>query len=102
MNHLADWDAKHAQPSCRLAQAVQRFVVLELSNYYLDVAKDRLYVRGAASADRRHVTLHDPNPDITLNLSLALTTEPSVCAYSWCHSSPWSMLIMTSPQPEPN
>jgi isoleucyl-tRNA synthetase len=32
---------------------VQRFVVLELSNYYLDVAKDRLYVRGAASADRR-------------------------------------------------
>ena len=28
-------------------------MVLELSNYYLDVAKDRLYVRGAASADRR-------------------------------------------------
>ena len=30
-------------------------MVLELSNYYLDVAKDRLYVRGAASADRRQV-----------------------------------------------
>ena len=30
-------------------------MVLELSNYYLDVAKDRLYVRGAASVDRRRV-----------------------------------------------
>ena len=41
--------------SCVHVQAIQRFTVLELSNYYLDVAKDRLYVRGAASADRRCV-----------------------------------------------
>lgn len=34
-------------------QAVQRFVVADLSNWYLDVAKDRLYVRAAGSADRR-------------------------------------------------
>ena len=34
-------------------QAVQRFVVADLSNWYLDVAKDRLYVRAAESADRR-------------------------------------------------
>ena len=31
--------------------------MLELSNYYLDVAKDRLYVRSAASADRRHAVV---------------------------------------------
>ena len=36
-----------------LWQAVQRFVVADLSNWYLDVAKDRLYVRAAESADRR-------------------------------------------------
>ncbi len=34
-------------------QAVQRFAVADLSNWYLDVAKDRLYVRDAACADRR-------------------------------------------------
>ena len=32
---------------------MQRFVVADLSNWYLDVAKDRLYVRAAESADRR-------------------------------------------------
>ena len=37
-----------------LLQAVQRFAVTELSNFYLDVAKDRLYVRSASSADRRY------------------------------------------------
>ena len=46
-----------SQRRTRWLQAVQRFVVLELSNYYLDVAKDRLYVRGATSADRRRVYL---------------------------------------------
>ena len=35
------------------AQAVQRFAVADLSNWYLDIAKDRLYVRAPASADRR-------------------------------------------------
>jgi isoleucyl-tRNA synthetase len=34
-------------------QALQRFTVLDLSSFYLDAAKDRLYVSGAASPDRR-------------------------------------------------
>ena len=37
----------------KVYQALQRFVVLDLSNFYLDVAKDRLYIRGAESVDRR-------------------------------------------------
>lgn len=42
----------HAVFKCS-SQAVQRFAVTELSNFYLDVAKDRLYVRGTSSTDRR-------------------------------------------------
>lgn len=38
---------------CRVYQALQRFTVLDLSSFYLDAAKDRLYVSGAASTDRR-------------------------------------------------
>lgn len=34
-------------------QALQRFAVQELSNFYLDIAKDRLYVSGATSHERR-------------------------------------------------
>lgn len=34
-------------------QALQRFTVSDLSNLYIDVAKDRLYVRGQDSLDRR-------------------------------------------------
>ncbi len=34
-------------------QAVQRFVVADLSNWYLDVIKDRLYVSAPDSFDRR-------------------------------------------------
>ena len=34
-------------------QSLQRFVVTDLSNFYLDICKDRLYVRGADSFDRR-------------------------------------------------
>jgi isoleucyl-tRNA synthetase len=37
----------------RVYQALQRFVVLDLSNFYLDVAKDRLYVSAPGSKDRR-------------------------------------------------
>ena len=36
-----------------LVQAVQRFVVADLSNWYLDVIKDRLYVSADDSFDRR-------------------------------------------------
>ena len=50
--HTRPWHLQQRQ-LFHLCQAVQRFVVLELSNYYLDVAKDRLYVRGATSAERR-------------------------------------------------
>lgn len=42
----------HALLESRL-QAVQRFVVADLSNWYLDVIKDRLYVSAADSFDRR-------------------------------------------------
>lgn len=38
---------------CRVYQALQRFAVLDLSNFYLDVAKDRLYIRAAGAPDRR-------------------------------------------------
>lgn len=37
----------------RVFQSLQRFVVTELSNFYLDVAKDRLYTRGATDPSRR-------------------------------------------------
>lgn len=34
-------------------QSLQRFTVLDLSNFYLDVAKDRLYINAPSAADRR-------------------------------------------------
>ena len=37
----------------RFFQALQNFCVVDLSNVYLDIAKDRLYVSGAASFRRR-------------------------------------------------
>ena len=37
----------------RFFQALQNFCVVDLSNVYLDIAKDRLYVSGAASYRRR-------------------------------------------------
>ncbi len=37
----------------RVYQALQRFVVLDLSNFYLDVVKDRLYVSEPGSPERR-------------------------------------------------
>jgi isoleucyl-tRNA synthetase len=37
----------------RVYQALQRFVVLDLSNFYLDVAKDRLYISAPGSPRRR-------------------------------------------------
>ncbi|KFM24269.1 Isoleucine-tRNA ligase [Auxenochlorella protothecoides] len=37
----------------RVYQAIQRFCVTDLSNFYLDASKDRLYILGAASPDRR-------------------------------------------------
>ncbi|KAG8369963.1 hypothetical protein BUALT_Bualt14G0067800 [Buddleja alternifolia] len=37
----------------KIFQIIQRFVVVDLSNFYLDVAKDRLYVGGASSSTRR-------------------------------------------------
>lgn len=36
-----------------MPQALQRFAVTDLSNWYLDVIKDRLYVSAADSFDRR-------------------------------------------------
>ncbi|KAG2447442.1 hypothetical protein HYH02_007767 [Chlamydomonas schloesseri] len=37
----------------KVFQALQRFVVVDLSNFYLDTAKDRLYIRGPADPARR-------------------------------------------------
>ncbi|KAH6816637.1 tRNA synthetase class I L [Perilla frutescens var. frutescens] len=37
----------------KIFQIIQRFVVVDLSNFYLDVAKDRLYVGGSTSSTRR-------------------------------------------------
>ncbi|KAL5785224.1 hypothetical protein ACOSQ2_007616 [Xanthoceras sorbifolium] len=37
----------------KIFQIIQRFVIVELSNFYFDVAKDRLYVGGTTSFTRR-------------------------------------------------
>ncbi|OMO59452.1 Aminoacyl-tRNA synthetase, class Ia [Corchorus capsularis] len=37
----------------KIFQIIQRFVIVDLSNFYFDVAKDRLYVGGTASFTRR-------------------------------------------------
>lgn len=37
----------------KIFQTIQRFVIVDLSNFYFDVAKDRLYVGGTASFTRR-------------------------------------------------
>ena len=37
----------------KVYQSLQRFTVLDLSNFYLDVAKDRLYVSSSTSKERR-------------------------------------------------
>ncbi|KAG2422803.1 hypothetical protein HXX76_015750 [Chlamydomonas incerta] len=37
----------------KVFQALQRFVVVDLSNFYLDAAKDRLYIRGPDDPARR-------------------------------------------------
>ncbi|CAL9157011.1 unnamed protein product [Musa hybrid cultivar] len=37
----------------KIYQIIQRFAIVDLSNFYLDVAKDRLYVGGTASFTRR-------------------------------------------------
>ncbi|GAV74906.1 tRNA-synt_1 domain-containing protein/zf-FPG_IleRS domain-containing protein/Anticodon_1 domain-containing protein [Cephalotus follicularis] len=37
----------------KIFQIIQRFVIVDLSNFYFDVAKDRLYVGGATSFTRR-------------------------------------------------
>ncbi|CAA2996733.1 isoleucine--tRNA ligase, chloroplastic mitochondrial [Olea europaea subsp. europaea] len=37
----------------KIFQIIQRFVIVDLSNFYLDVAKDRLYVGGTSSSTRR-------------------------------------------------
>lgn len=37
----------------KIFQIIQRFAIVDLSNFYFDVAKDRLYVGGTASSTRR-------------------------------------------------
>lgn len=37
----------------KIFQSIQRFVIVDLSNFYFDAAKDRLYVGGSASFTRR-------------------------------------------------
>ncbi|CAH1427549.1 unnamed protein product [Lactuca virosa] len=37
----------------KIFQTIQRFAIVDLSNFYFDVAKDRLYVGGASSFTRR-------------------------------------------------
>ncbi|XP_042474785.1 isoleucine--tRNA ligase, chloroplastic/mitochondrial-like isoform X1 [Zingiber officinale] len=37
----------------KIYQIIQRFTIVDLSNFYLDVAKDRLYVGGTTSLNRR-------------------------------------------------
>lgn len=37
----------------KIFQVIQRFVIVDLSNFYFDVAKDRLYVGGTTSLTRR-------------------------------------------------
>ncbi|HEY9736170.1 MAG TPA: class I tRNA ligase family protein, partial [Trichocoleus sp.] len=46
-------DAFETYQFFRFFQTVQNFCVVDLSNFYLDVAKDRLYISGAESFRRR-------------------------------------------------
>ncbi|KAL3159350.1 hypothetical protein ABBQ32_011301 [Trebouxia sp. C0010 RCD-2024] len=51
---LADAQTSYSQfQFSRVYQSLQRFMVTDLSNFYLDITKDRLYVRATASFDRR-------------------------------------------------
>eukprot|EP00898_Chlorokybus_atmophyticus_P005075 jgi/Chlat1/5569/Chrsp369S00413 len=51
MDEVNDAYSKHQ--FYRLNQALQRFGIVELSNFYFDIAKDRLYTMSAASVGRR-------------------------------------------------
>ncbi len=46
-------DAYESYSFVRVYQAMQRFAVVELSNFYLDIAKDRLYIPELSSFRRR-------------------------------------------------
>ncbi|KAK9835222.1 hypothetical protein WJX81_006819 [Elliptochloris bilobata] len=72
----------------RVYQAVQRFAVADLSNWYLDVAKDRLYVRAAGSADRRacQTVLHALLQGL---LPLLAPLVPHLAEDAW-QSLPWT------------
>ena len=84
-------------------QAMQRFVVQDLSNFYLDIAKDRLYVRQGDSSDRRAcqtVLAALLQVQAPLDLTLGhLQHKPAVCnlqrgsrAYDACLGDPQSCM----------
>ena len=52
-SHARPAHAQTGEHLCGLLQTLQRFAVQDLSNFYLDIAKDRLYVRALDSTDRR-------------------------------------------------
>ena len=58
--------------SLRFLQSLQRFAVTDLSNWYLDVIKDRLYVSAADSFDRRA-------SQTVLHALLQVRSPPNLC-----------------------
>ena len=68
----------------RAVQAIQRFVIVDLSSFYLDVAKDRLYIQGRSSFSRRAcqtVMLHI----LLKTLSCIAPVLPHMAEDAWSH-----------------
>ncbi|XP_022854993.1 isoleucine--tRNA ligase, chloroplastic/mitochondrial-like [Olea europaea var. sylvestris] len=92
----------------KIFQIIQRFVIVYLSNFYLDVAKDRLYVGGTFSSTRRscqtvlaaHLlsvfrviapVLPHLAEDVWQHLPFQFTTEDG-CLANFVFESKWPML----------
>jgi isoleucyl-tRNA synthetase len=58
-------DAFQTYQFFRFFQTVQNFCVVDLSNFYLDIAKDRLYISAADSPPRAVVKRYWPSPSKT-------------------------------------
>ncbi|CAA2983186.1 isoleucine--tRNA ligase, chloroplastic mitochondrial [Olea europaea subsp. europaea] len=69
----------------KIFQIIQRFVIVYLSNFYLDVAKDRLYV-GVIAPVLPHLA-----EDVWQHLPFQFTTEDG-CLANFVFESKWPML----------
>ncbi len=65
----------------RLVQGLLRFTVLDLSNFYLDAAKDRLYIQARRSPGRRacQTVLHELLQVCRVHVHVVLQNMPACC-----------------------